>query len=162
MRFPSAAIHRSKVVMLSCIADVAQTWINTFYYIKQRHFEESVTKHFVRSHDKNAENAIFRTRDESTSILGEINNCWSKGKREAPYAVDGRHQKCNWTLIKWPKSGSEKNNQGKETDQCLIQGDGNGKPLLWKCCLVYPQGSPGVAEMSGFGNSECVLFETQQ
>jgi hypothetical protein len=52
---------------------------------------------------KNAENAIFRTRDEGTSILGERynagNNCRRKEEREAPYAVDAR-QKCNWTLSK--------------------------------------------------------------
>ena len=41
---------------------------------KQRHFAESETKHFVRSHNINAENAIFRTRDEDTSILGERYN----------------------------------------------------------------------------------------
>ena len=32
-------------------------------------------------------------------LFGEIydagNNCRSKEEREAPYAVDGRHQKCN-------------------------------------------------------------------
>ena len=38
---------------------------------KQRNFAESKTKHLVRSHNKNAENAIFRTREVSTSILGE-------------------------------------------------------------------------------------------
>ena len=32
---------------------------------------ESETKHSVRSHEKNAENAIFRTRGEGTPILGE-------------------------------------------------------------------------------------------
>ena len=46
------------------------------------------------SHDKNTKNAIFRTRDEGTSILGERynagDNCRSKEYREA---VDGRHQK---------------------------------------------------------------------
>ena len=26
------------------------------------------------------------------------------------------------------------------------QGEDNGKPLLWECCLVHPQGSPGVLE----------------
>ena len=26
----------------------------------------------------------------------------------------------------------------------FIQGEGNGKSLLWECCLVHPQGSPGV------------------
>ena len=54
---------------------------------KQRNFAESETKHLVRSHNKNAENAIFRTHDEDTSILGERynagNNCRSKDKREA-------------------------------------------------------------------------------
>ena len=71
---------------------------------KQSNFAEIESKHFVRSHNKNAENAIFRTRDEGTLIPGEIynaaNNCRSKGKREAPYEVDRRHQKCNWTLSK--------------------------------------------------------------
>ena len=70
---------------------------------KQRNFAESETKHIVRSHNKNAENAIFRTRDEGTSILEEIynagNNWRSKEENEAPYAVGG-HQKCNWTLSK--------------------------------------------------------------
>ena len=51
------------------------------------------------------ENAIFRTRDEGTSILGERynagNNFRSKEKREAPYAVNGRHQNDNWTLSNW-------------------------------------------------------------
>ena len=60
---------------------------------KQRKFAESETKHLVRSHNKNAENAIFWTRDEGTSILGErynaANNSRSKEEREAPYAVDG-------------------------------------------------------------------------
>ena len=80
---------------------------------KQRNIAESGTKHLLRSHNKNDENAIFRTRDEGTSILGEIpynagNNWRSKEEREAPYAVDGRHQKCNWTLSKWLKSVSER------------------------------------------------------
>ena len=65
--------------------------------IKQRNFAESETKQFVGSHDKNAENAIFRTRGEGTSILGERynagNNCRGKGTREAPNAMDERHQK---------------------------------------------------------------------
>ena len=51
------------------------------------------TKHFVRSRDKNAVNAIFRTRDANRPILGGIynagNDCRSKEKREASYAVDG-------------------------------------------------------------------------
>ena len=59
-----------------------------------------------------AENAIFRTRDESTSIFGERynagNNWRSKEQREAPYAVDGLHQKCTWTLGKWLKSVRER------------------------------------------------------
>ena len=54
---------------------------------KQRNFAESETKHFVRIHDKNAENAIFRTGDEGTSILGErcnaVNNRRSQEEREA-------------------------------------------------------------------------------
>ena len=66
---------------------------------KQRNFTESETKHLVRSHNKNAVNAIFRTLDAGTSILGERYNAGSnnrsKEEREAPYAVDGRHQKCN-------------------------------------------------------------------
>ena len=70
---------------------------------KQRNFAESETKHFVRSHNKNAENAIFRTHNEGTSILGERynagNNCRSKEEKEPPYGVDG-HQKGNWTLCK--------------------------------------------------------------
>ena len=69
---------------------------------KQRSFAESETKHLVRSHNKNAENTTFRTRDENTSILGERynaeNNWRSNDEREAPYAMNGRHQKCNWTL----------------------------------------------------------------
>ena len=56
----------------------------------KRNFAESETKHLVRSHNKNAENTIFWTRDEGTSILGERynagNNCRSKEEREAPYA----------------------------------------------------------------------------
>ena len=28
------------------------------------------------------------------------NNCRRKEKKEALYAMDGRHQKCNWTLSK--------------------------------------------------------------
>ena len=39
---------------------------------KQRNFTESETKHFVRNHNKNSENAIFWTRDGDTPILGEI------------------------------------------------------------------------------------------
>ena len=51
-------------------------------------FSKSKIKHFVRSHDQNAENAIFRTRDQGTSsILGEIynagNNFKSEEKRKA-------------------------------------------------------------------------------
>ena len=42
---------------------------------KQSNFAESETKHPVSSLNKNAENAIFRTRDEGTSILGE-RQCW--------------------------------------------------------------------------------------
>ena len=58
--------------------------------IKHKDFAESETKHFVRSHDKNAENRIFHTLEESTSIIGKIyNHCRSKEKRKAPYAVDG-------------------------------------------------------------------------
>ena len=42
-------------------------------------------KHLTGSHDKNAENAIFRTCDEDTSILGEKynagNRCRNKEKR---------------------------------------------------------------------------------
>ena len=67
---------------------------------KQRNFAESGTVHFISRIDKNAENAIFGTRDENISIIGERynagNNCWSKEEREAPYG----HQKCNWTLSK--------------------------------------------------------------
>ena len=51
----------------------------------QRNFEESETK--LRSDDKNAVNAIFRTPHEGTSILGERynagNHCRSKEKRKA-------------------------------------------------------------------------------
>ena len=39
--------------------------------MKPRNFAESETKPFVRIPDKNAENAMFRTHDEDTSILGE-------------------------------------------------------------------------------------------
>ena len=50
----------------------------------------------------------FRTLDAGTSILGEIynagNNYSNNEKRVAPYLVHGRHRKCNWTLIKLPKS----------------------------------------------------------
>ena len=73
-------------------------------WTERKKIAENETKHLVRSYDKNVENSMFRTRDEGTSILGERynagNNCRSKEKREAPYAVDGRHQKCNWTLGK--------------------------------------------------------------
>ena len=76
----------------------------------QRNFAESEIKHFIRSHDKNAENAIFRTRDEGTSILGEIynagNNCRSKEKGKT-YALDG-HLECNWTHSKLLKSINER------------------------------------------------------
>ena len=78
---------------------------------------------------------------ESTSILGEIynagNNWRSKEEKEAPYAVDGRHQKCNWTLDKGLKSVgerqekveiiSEQHSQEEETDQCLNQGEGTAR-----------------------------------
>ena len=37
----------------------------------KQNFAESETKHFVRCPDKNAENTIFWTRNEDTSILGE-------------------------------------------------------------------------------------------
>ena len=71
---------------------------------KQSNFAESETKHFVRSHNKNAKNAIFCAHDEDTSILGEIyyagNNCRSKEEREALCAMNGRHKKFNWTLSK--------------------------------------------------------------
>ena len=56
----------------------------------KQNFAEIETKLFVRSHNKNVENAIFRTRDKNTSLLGERynagNNCRSKEEREA---VDG-------------------------------------------------------------------------
>jgi hypothetical protein len=59
----------------------------------QRNFSESETKHLLRSHDQNAENAIFLTRDVGTSILGERYNagnyCRSKKESEALYVVDG-------------------------------------------------------------------------
>ena len=55
---------------------------------KQRNFSESKIKYFVRSADKNAENDIFRTRGEDTSILGERYNagnyCRSKGEKRKP------------------------------------------------------------------------------
>ena len=61
-------------------------------------------------------------------------------KREALYAVDRLHQKGKWTLSKWLKSVSEiqekvaliseQRSQEEKTDQCLIQGEENGKPLL--------------------------------
>ena len=55
---------------------------------KQRNFAESETRHFVRSHDKNAENVIFRICDEGISILGERynagNNYRSKEKKGRP------------------------------------------------------------------------------
>ena len=105
---------------------------------KQRNFAESETKQLVRSHNKNAENVIFRTRDEGTSILGEIynagNNCSSKEERAAPYEVQGRHQKCNWTFRLKSVSErkekvefiSEQHSQEEKTDQYLIQAEGNG------------------------------------
>ena len=72
--------------------------------IVDRNFAKSETYPFVRSHYQNDKIAIFRTHDAGTSILGERynagNNCRSKVERDAPYAVDGRHQKCNWTLGK--------------------------------------------------------------
>ena len=47
---------------------------------------------------KNAENAKFWIRKGDTSIPGEKYNTWnhcrSKEKWQAPYALDGRHQKC--------------------------------------------------------------------
>ena len=36
---------------------------------KRRNFAESEAKHLVRSHNKNAENAIFRTRDKAHQSL---------------------------------------------------------------------------------------------
>ena len=55
----------------------------------QRDFAKSETKHLVRSHNKNAENAMFRTRDAGTSILGERynagNNCRSKKIKGSPF-----------------------------------------------------------------------------
>ena len=52
---------------------------------KETHFVENLTKHLVGSHDKNGEDAIFRTRDEGTSNLVERynagNDCRSKKKR---------------------------------------------------------------------------------
>ena len=58
-----------------------------------------------------------------------------KEKSEALYAVDGRHQKCNWTFSKLVKDKkvaliSEQHSQEEKTNQCLIQGKGNGKLLL--------------------------------
>ena len=57
-------------------------------------------------------------------------------------------------LSRWPKSVSERQekveliseqySQEEKMDQCLIQGEGNGRPLLWECCVVHPQGTPGV------------------
>ena len=62
----------------------------------------------------------------------------------------------NWTPIKWPKSVTERqeklvhisvqHNQKEKKDKCWIQDKGNDKPLLWECCLVHPQGSPGVLQ----------------
>ena len=64
--------------------------------IKQRNLAKSETKHFVRSHEKKAENAIFWTRDEETSILGDRYNA---RKKRSP-VCDARHQKYKLTLNK--------------------------------------------------------------
>ena len=106
------------------------------------------------------ENVIFRTRDEGTSILGERHNagntCRRRGRKRSPVYGGWTTRKCNWILRKWLKSVSKRqekvapisvqHSQEEKTDQCLIQGEGNGKPLLWECCLVHPQGSPGVLQ----------------
>jgi hypothetical protein len=64
---------------------------------KQIHFTESEAKDFVRRYDKNGENAIFRTLDDGTSILGEIydpgNNCRNKGKNGSPVCA-------GWTILR--------------------------------------------------------------
>ena len=63
---------------------------------------KSESKHFVRSHDKNVENAIFRTRDEGTSILGGRYNAGNSltagARKEGSFYVVYGHQKCNCTL----------------------------------------------------------------
>ena len=66
------------------------------------------------------------------------------------------HLQITITLGKWLKSISERQEkveiiskqhcQEETTGQYLIQGEGNGKPLLWQCCLVHPQRSPGVLQ----------------
>ena len=53
----------------------------------KKKYAETEIKHFIRSHNKNAENGIFWTLDEGTSIVGEGynagNNCRSKEERKA-------------------------------------------------------------------------------
>ena len=39
---------------------------------------------------------------------------------------------------------SVQHSQEEKTDQSLIQGEGNGKPLFLECCLVHPHWSPGI------------------
>ena len=55
----------------------------------QRKFEGSETKHFIRSHDKNAENSIVWTHYKDTSILGGRYNARiiaGARKKGSPYA----------------------------------------------------------------------------
>ena len=53
---------------------------------KQGKFAESEIKHFVRGHKKNDENAMFRTNDEGTLILGEMLGITAgvRGKKGSP------------------------------------------------------------------------------
>ena len=61
-------------------------------------------------------------------------------KEKKTHALDGRHQKFNGTLSKLLKTFGERqekvtlireqHNQEEKKDKCLIQVEGNGKPLL--------------------------------
>ena len=63
--------------------------------------KESEIKHFITSPDKDTYYLVFWKRDEDPSVLGERfnagNHYRSKEIKEAPYAVDERHQKCKQT-----------------------------------------------------------------
>ena len=87
---------------------------------------------------------------EKDIILGITAQARKKGKPCMWWMDDIKS--CNWTLSKWLKIVSERKekmaliSQEEKTDQCLIQGESNGKPLLWECCLVHPKGSSGFLQ----------------
>ena len=67
----------------------------------QRNFAESETKHFVRSQNKMQYfGHVMRAHQSLEKNIMLRITAGTRERMEASYAVDGRYQKCNWTLSK--------------------------------------------------------------